>query len=91
MKLCCLLSASIREGFLISSVKCLWHCLELCMQYNLCVIYTLGLFICVLIIRESMIIQISLQIHAKAHFGIITKCVDYAGALIFSHILIKRF
>ena len=28
MKLCCLLSASITEGFLISSVECPWHCLQ---------------------------------------------------------------
>ena len=78
----CLLSASIREGFLISSVECLWRCLELCMQYNLCIIDTLGPFICVLIIRVSMNIQV---IHAKAHFGTMTECVDYAGALIFKY------
>ena len=69
MKLCCLLSASIREGFLISSVECPWHCLELCMQYNLCIMHTLEPFICVLIIRVSMIIQVSLQIHAKHTLG----------------------
>ena len=81
MKLCCLLSTSIREGFLISCVECPWCCLELCMQYNLCIMNTLqlGPFISVLIIGVSMIIQVSLQIHAKAHFGTMTKCVDYAG------------
>ena len=83
MKLCYLLSASIREGFLISSVECPWRCLELCMQYNLCIMDILGPFICVLIIRVSMIIQVSLQIHAKAHFGTMTKYVDYAGVLIY--------
>ena len=82
MKLCCLLGASIREGFLINSVGCLWHCLELYMQYNLRIMDTLRPFICVLIIRVSMIIQVSLQIHAKAHFRTMTKCVDYAGVLI---------
>ena len=35
--------------------------------------------------RVSMIIQVSLQIHAKAHFGTMTKCVDYAGVLIFKY------
>ena len=49
---------------------------------NLCIIDTLGPFICVLIIRVSMIIQVSLQVHAKAHFETMTKCVDYAGVLI---------
>ena len=39
----------------------------------------------VLIIRVSMIIQVSLQIHAKAHFGTMTKCVDYVGVLIFKY------
>ena len=48
MKLWCLLSASTREGFFISSVECPR---ELYMQYNLCIIDTLGLFISVQIIR----------------------------------------
>ena len=52
---------------------------------NLCIMDTLGLFICVLIIRVSMIIQVSLQIHAKAYFGTMTKCVNYAGVLIFKY------
>ena len=30
-------------------------------------------------------IQVSLQIHTKAHFGIMAKCVDYAGVLIFKY------
>ena len=30
-----------------------------------------------------LIIQVSLQVHAKAYFGTMTKCVDYAGVLIF--------
>ena len=54
------------------------------MQYSLC-IYTLRLFISVLIIRVYLIIQVSLQVHAKAHFGTMTKCVDYAGVFIFKH------
>ena len=52
------------------------------MQYNLCIMDTLRLFISVLIIRVYLIIQVSLQVHAKEHFGSITKCVDYAGDLI---------
>ena len=83
MKLCCVLGAAIKEDFLISSVRYPWHCLELYMQYNLCIMDTFGPFICKLIIRVSMIIQVSLQIHAKAHFGTMTNCVDYAGVLIF--------
>ena len=38
-----------------------------------------------LIIRMYLIIQVSLQVHAKAHFGTMTKCVDYAGVLIFKY------
>ena len=49
------------------------------MQYNLCIMDTLGLLISVLIIRVNLIIQVSLQVHAKAHFGTMTKCMDYAG------------
>ena len=49
------------------------------MQYNLCIIDTLRLFISVVTIRVYLIIQVSLQVHAKAHFGSMTKCVDYAG------------
>ena len=52
------------------------------MQYNLCIMDTLGLFISVLIIRVYLIIQVSLQIHAKANFG---KCVDYTSVLIFKY------
>ena len=55
------------------------------MQYNLCIMDTLELFVSVLIIRVYLIIQISLQGHAKAHFGTMTKCVDYAGVLIFKY------
>ena len=40
---------------------------------------TLGLFM------MYLIIQVSLQVHAKAHFGTITKCVDYASVLIFKY------
>ena len=90
MKLCCLLSASIREGFLISSVECLWRCLELCMQYNLCIMDTLGPFICVLIIRMSMIIQVSLQMHAK-HTLVPWLSVYIMQVSLFSNILIKMF
>ena len=36
-------------------------------------------------IRAYLIIQVSLQVHAKAHFGSITKCVDYVGDLIFKY------
>ena len=43
------------------------------MQYNLCIMDTLRLFIRVLTIRVYLIIQVSLQVHAKAHFGSITK------------------
>ena len=39
----------------------------------------------VLIIRVYRIIQVSLQVHAKAHFGTMTKCVVYAGVLIFKY------
>ena len=60
------------------------------MQYNLCIMDTLRLFISVLTIRVYLIIQVSLQAHAKAYFGSMNKCVDYAGDLI-SSILIKRF
>ena len=56
------------------------------MQYSLCIINTMGLFISVLIIRVYLIIQIILQLHAKAHFGTMTKCVDYAGVLIFNQL-----
>ena len=55
------------------------------MQYNLCIMDTLRLFISVLIIRVYLIIQVSLQVHAKAHFGSMTKCVDYAVVLIFKY------
>ena len=57
------------------------------MQYNLCIMDTLRLFISVLIvtIRVYLIIQVSLQVHAKEHFGSIPKCVDYAGDLIFNY------
>ena len=51
----------------------------------MCIMDTLGLLISVLIIRVYLIIQVSLQVHAKAHFGTITKCVDYAGVLIFKY------
>ena len=43
------------------------------MQYNLCIIDTLEIIISVLIIRVYLIIQVSLQVHAKAHFGTMTK------------------
>ena len=46
---------------------------------------TLGLYISVLIIKVYLIIQVSLQAHAKAHIGAMTKCVDYAGILIFEY------
>ena len=55
------------------------------MQFNLCIIDTLGLCISVLIIRVYLIIQVSLQVHAKAHFGTMTKYVDYAVVLIFKY------
>ena len=55
------------------------------MQYNLCIMGTLRLFISILTIRVYLIIQVSLQVHAIAHFGSITKCVDYAGDLIFKY------
>ena len=32
-----------------------------------------------------LIFLVSLQVHAKAHFGTMTKCVDYAGVLIFKY------
>ena len=49
------------------------------MQYNMCIVDTLGLFISVLIIRVYLIIQVSLQVHAKG------KCVDYTSVLIFKY------
>ena len=52
------------------------------MQYNLCIMDTLGLFISVLIIRVCLIMRVSLQVHAKAHFGTMTKCVNYASILL---------
>ena len=55
------------------------------MLYNLCIMDTLRLFICVLTIRVYLIIQVSLQVHAKAHFGSMTKCVDFAGDLILKY------
>ena len=55
------------------------------MQCNSCIMDTLRLFISVLTIRVYLIIQVSLQVHAKAHFGSITKCVEYAGDLIFKY------
>ena len=55
------------------------------MQYNLCIMDTLGLFISVLIIRVYLIIQVTLQVRAKAHFKSMTKCVDYEVVLIFKH------
>ena len=52
-----------------------------CTKYD-----TLGLFISLLIIKVYLIIQISLQVHAKAHaLWAMTKCVDYAGVLIFKY------
>ena len=59
------------------------------MQYNLCIVDTLELFISVLIIRVYLIIQVSLQLHTKAHFGTMTKCVDYVARC--PYFLIKRF
>ena len=53
-----------------------------CSSYNLCIMDTLGLF---MIIWAYLIIQVSLQVHAKAHFGTITKCMDYASVLIFKY------
>ena len=44
-------------------------------QWNPCIMDTLEAFISVLIIQFSL--------HAKAPFVTITKCVDYAGVLIF--------
>ena len=59
---------------------------ESCTCSTTCIIMdTLGLFISVLIIRVYLIIQVSLQVNTIAHFGIVTKCVDYAGVLIFKH------
>ena len=55
------------------------------MQYNLCIMDVLELFISVLIIRVYLIIQVSLQVHAKVNFGSMTKCVDYTGDLIFKY------
>ena len=55
------------------------------MQYNLCIMDTLRLFINVLTIRVYLIIKVSLQVHANEHFGSMTKCVDYAGDLIFKY------
>ena len=55
------------------------------MQYNLCIMDTLRLFISVLTIRVYLIIQVSLQVHAKEHFGSMTKCIDNAGDLIFKN------
>ena len=47
---------------------------------------TLGIFISLLIIKVYLIFQVSLQVHAKAHaVGAMTKCVDYAGVLIFKY------
>ena len=43
------------------------------MQYNLCIMDTLRLFISVLTIRVYLIIQVSLQVHDIVHFGSITK------------------
>ena len=45
------------------------------MQYNLCIMDILRLFIykCTVTIRVYLIFQVSLQVHAKAHFGSITK------------------
>ena len=55
------------------------------MQYNLRIIDTMELFISVLIISVYLIIHVNLQVHANAHFGTMTKCVDYAGVLIFKY------
>ena len=55
------------------------------MQYNLCIMDTLELFISVLIIRVYLIIQISLQVNSKINFVSMTKCVEYAGDLIFKY------
>ena len=52
---------------------------------------TLGPFISVSPDYQGvLIIQVSLQMHAKAPFVTITKCVDYAGVII-SSVLIKIF
>ena len=50
-----------------------------------CVMDTLRLFISVLTIGVYLTIQVSLQVHAKVHFGSMNKCVDYAGDLIFKY------
>ena len=59
------------------------------MRYNLCIQYgqieTIHNYISVLIIRVYLIIQVSLEVHSKVHFGSMTKCVDYAGDLIFKY------
>ena len=56
------------------------------MQYNLCIMDTLRQFISVLTIRVYPEYPGQfLEVHAKAHFGSITKCVDYAGDLIFKY------
>ena len=54
-------------------------------SYNLCIMDTLELFINVLIIRVCLIIQVSLQVYAKAHCGTMIKCMDYAGILILKY------
>ena len=65
--------------------------LLIAVQLNLCIMDTLGPFISVSPdFQGVLIIQVSLQIHAKAPFVTIIKCVDYAGVLI-SSVLIKRF
>ena len=52
-----------------------------------CVLYGhIGTIISLLIIKVYLIIQVSLQVHAKAHaLWAMTKCVDYAGVLIFKY------
>ena len=60
-------------------------------QWSPCIMDTLGSFVSVSPDYQGvLIVQVILQIHAKAPIGITTKCVNYVGVLIFRHAGIMR-
>ena len=52
-------------------------------QWNLCIMDTLGPTKSVQIIFYQGVLIFQVSLYDKAPFGTITKCVDYAGVLIF--------
>ena len=72
--------------FLLQKLQCIHSGISTALlravQWNLYIMDIMGPFISVSPDYQGvLIIQVSLQIHAKAPFVAITKCVDYAGVL----------